>query len=258
MKVLSLYVENDTFIHKLEPITKLLYARISIVITFLFPSIMVGAVFVAFSLLLAISAKVFKRMLLLLNVVLIVLLSMVIIQGLFYRQNVTPAFKLWGLTFYKEGLLYSLLLIVRVVNMIISFGVLILTTRPSDLVDNLVQKGLSPRFGYVLASVLQIIPQMLSTTSTITDAQRSRGLETEGNLFQRFSAFFALLGPLVLNSLVEARERAMAIEIRGFSVEGKRTFVRQIPETKADRWIKISLYVAFIVAVVWRIILWVM
>jgi energy-coupling factor transport system permease protein len=142
--------------------------------------------------------------------------------------------------------------------MIISFGVLILTTRPSDLVDNLVQKGLSPRFGYVLASVLQIIPQMLSTTSTITDAQRSRGLETEGNLFQRFSAFFALLGPLVLNSLVEARERAMAIEIRGFSVEGKRTFVRQIPETKADRWIKISLYVAFIVAVVWRIILWVM
>ena len=81
MKVLSLYVENDTFIHKLEPITKLLYALISIVITFLFPSIMVGAVFVAFSLLLAISAKVFKRMLLLLNVVLIVLLSMVIIKG---------------------------------------------------------------------------------------------------------------------------------------------------------------------------------
>ncbi|MGB4751371.1 MAG: energy-coupling factor transporter transmembrane component T, partial [Fervidobacterium sp.] len=123
---------------------------------------------------------------------------------------------------------------------------------------NLVQKGLSPRFGYVLASVLQIIPQMLSTTSTITDAQRSRGLETEGNLFQRFSAFFALLGPLVLNSLVEARERAMAIEIRGFGVEGKRTFVRQILETKTDRWIKISLYVAFIVAVVWRIILWAM
>jgi len=48
VRVLSLYVENDTFIHKLEPITKLLYALISIVITFLFPSIMVGAVFVAF------------------------------------------------------------------------------------------------------------------------------------------------------------------------------------------------------------------
>ncbi|MBP9518438.1 MAG: energy-coupling factor transporter transmembrane protein EcfT, partial [Fervidobacterium sp.] len=110
----------------------------------------------------------------------------------------------------------------------------------------------------VLASVLQIIPQMLSTTSTITDAQRSRGLETEGNLFQRFSAFFALLGPLVLNSLVEARERAMAIEIRGFGVEGKRTFVRQIQKTNADRWIKMSLYVVFIVAVVWRIILWIM
>ncbi|HOQ39924.1 MAG TPA: energy-coupling factor transporter transmembrane protein EcfT [Fervidobacterium sp.] len=258
MKVLSLYVERDTFIHKLEPVTKLLYALVSIVITFLFPSITVGAVFVVISLFLAISAKVFKRMILLLNVVLIILLSIVIIQGLFYSKNATPVFKLWGLTFYKEGLLYSLLLIVRVVDMIISFGVLILTTRPSDLVDDLVQKGLSPRFGYVLASVLQIIPQMLSTTSTITDAQRSRGLETEGNLLQRFSAFFALLGPLVLNSLVEARERAMAIEIRGFGVEGKRTFVREIPETKADRWIKVALYVVFTVAVVWRIVLWIM
>ncbi|MGB4755437.1 MAG: energy-coupling factor transporter transmembrane protein EcfT, partial [Fervidobacterium sp.] len=70
--------------------------------------------------------------------------------------------------------------------------------------------------------------------------------------------FFALLGPLVLNSLVEARERAMAIEIRGFGVEGKRTFVREIPETKADRWIKVALYVVFTVAVVWRIVLWIM
>jgi len=61
VKVLSLYVERDTFIHKLEPVTKLLYALVSIVITFLFPSITVGAVFVVISLFLAISAKVLKE-----------------------------------------------------------------------------------------------------------------------------------------------------------------------------------------------------
>ena len=139
--------------------------------------------------------------------------------------------------------------------MIISFGVLILTTRPSDLVDNLVQKGLSPRFGYVLASVLQIIPQMLSTTSTIT-MRRSRGLETKV-ISQRFSAFCVTWSTRT-QLTCRGKRRAMAIEIRGFSVEGKRTFVRQIQKTRADGWIKMSLYVVFIVAVVWRIILWIM
>ena len=49
--------------------------------------------------------------------------------------------------------------------------------------------GFSPRFGYIVTSVFQIIPQMMGTMNTIMDAQRSRGLETEGNLRTRAKAF---------------------------------------------------------------------
>lgn len=141
--------------------------------------------------------------------------------------------------------------------MIISFGILILTTRPSDLIDNLVQKGLSPRLGYVLSSVLQIIPQMLSTTSTIIDAQRSRGLETEGNIVKKLKAFFALIGPLVLSSLVEARERAMAIEIRGFGIQGKRTTLREIKEKNIDTILIRIFQLMLLIGIIWRIVLWI-
>lgn len=99
--------------------------------------------------------------------------------------------------------------------MISAFGILILTTRPSDLIDDLVRKGLSPKVGYVIASILQIVPQMFSTATRIIDAQRSRGLEINGSFYKRLKAFLALIDPLVLGSLFEARERALALEIRG-------------------------------------------
>ncbi|MEN3041785.1 MAG: energy-coupling factor transporter transmembrane component T, partial [Fervidobacterium sp.] len=177
MKLISLYVEKDTFIHNLAPFTKLTYAFTSVAITLMFPSLVVGIIFFCMSLLICFLARVTKHMLNLLSVVTVLSISLLIIQGMFYTGNKTVLFSVYKLSFYKEGLIHAALLILRLFNMIISFGILILTTRPSDLIDNLIQKGLSPRLGYVLSSVLQIIPQMLSTASTIMDAQRSRGLD---------------------------------------------------------------------------------
>ncbi|MEJ5257459.1 MAG: energy-coupling factor transporter transmembrane component T [Fervidobacterium sp.] len=257
MKVLSLYVENDTPVHKLAPSTKLWYAFSSVIIAFLFSSLWIGAVLLSISLLLSLVAKVFRHMLKLIGAVLIVSLTMLFIQGMYYQGNETLVFSLWKFHFYKEGLIHALLLILRVFNMIVSFGILILTTKPSDLVTDLVQNGLSPRFGYVLSSVLQVIPQMISTSYTIIDAQKSRGLDTEGSVLKKLRAFFALIGPLVLSSLVEARERAVAIELRGFSIEGTRTFVNPVVESHADRWIKMFTKTLVIFAIAWRGLLWI-
>lgn len=258
MKSISLYAEKDTVIHKLEPVTKLWYAFTSVLITFMFPSIWMGILFLSISLLLSIVARVFKNMIGFVSAAFVISLTMLIIQGMFYKDNVTLVFDFGTIKFYKEGLIHAVLLIVRVLNMIMSFGLLILTTRPSDMVTNFVQKGLSPRIGYILSSVLQIIPQMLSTASTIIDAQRSRGLETEGSFIQKMHAFFALIGPLVLSSLVEARERAIAIEMRGFGIAKQPTHVVLIPETTLDRGLKFLFKVAFLIALAWRVFSWIM
>lgn len=257
MKSISLYVEKDTFIHKLEPVTKLWYAFTSVLLTFILPSLWMGILFLLFSLLLSISGRVLKNMIAFISAVIVISLTMLVIQGMFYKDNSTIVFTFGSLKFYKEGLIHATLLIVRVLNMIISFGILILTTRPSDMVTNLVQKGLSPRIGYVLSSVLQIIPQMLSTASTIIDAQRARGLETEGSLVQKLRAFFALIGPLVLSSLVEARERAIAIEMRGFGISMRQTHVSVILEGKVDRVLKFVIKLVLLIALTWRVVSWI-
>ena len=66
-----------------------------------------------------------------------------------------------------------------------------MTTSPQELVDELEKSGFSPKLGYVINSVFQILPQMMAAKDTIADAQRSRGMETEGNLMVRMKAFLA-------------------------------------------------------------------
>ena len=130
-----------------------------------------------------------------------------------------------------------------------------MTTKPSDLIESLVRRGLSPRLGYVLGSVLQIIPEMVGTMETITDAQRSRGMETEGKLLVRIKAFIPLIGPLVMNSLVSTRERSMALEVRAFNSKSKKTFINEEQKSGLSKIIKIFLIVLLVASIVWRILL---
>lgn len=215
MQSMTLYVEKNSLIHKIDPISKLLFVVISIAISYIVPTISVVLGSVVISILLLIIGKVFRHILPIIGVSLILILSIIIVQGLFHPESKTPLFTLGGIVFYKEGISYALLLTLRVINMLCAFGVLILTTKPDELIETLIKKGMSPKLGYIFLSVLQIVPQMRATMGKITDAQRSRGMETQGNVWIRMKALFPLIGPVVLNSLNDTRERAIALEIRG-------------------------------------------
>lgn len=238
----------------MDPISKLFYIVAAIAIPVIAPSEVVSYICLGISFLILLLARTFKKVIPLISFSIIVLLSVVIIQGLFKQDNSTPLLNIGGLIFYKEGLAYALQICVRVLNILFAFAILVLTTKPSDLIESLVRKGLSPKIGYVLSSVLQIIPEMTATMGIIMDAQKSRGLETEGKLTTRIKAFFPLIGPVVMSSLVATRERAMALEVRGFNSKNKKTFLNEeleMPLSKAIRW---GLVVLIILAVVWRIV----
>lgn len=256
MKSISLYEDLSTPLHRVEPLSKVLY----IVVVLLLPviwnhkGVTIGCILV--SLLLLIIGKVLKRTLPVLGCSSFVIFTVFLIQGLFRAGNVTPFFQVGSIVFYKEGLYFALSTALNVVNLLLAVCVLILTTKPSDLVERLVQKGLSPKMGYVLGSVFQIIPQMSATMNTITDAQRSRGMETEGRLLTRIKAFFPLMGPVVMNSLIATRERAIALEVRGFNCKNKRTYLNVYKPTKVDRIIKIILISVLGISLVGRLLLW--
>lgn len=254
MKSISLYEEKGSLLNKLAPESKILYIIAALIIPYVIGSRWVGVGFMIASTVLLLSAKVIRKTLPILGVSGFVLITVLLIQGLFRAGNTTPVLALGPVVFYKEGLNFAFEIVVNVLNILLSFCVLILTTKPSDMVENFVRKGFSPRFGYVFISVFQIIPQMTETMATITDAQRSRGMETEGNLLVRIKAFIPLISPVVMSSLINTKERALALEVRGFNSTTKKTFLNDEKKIPADRFIQIGIGIGIVAAIVWRVV----
>ncbi|WP_277630489.1 energy-coupling factor transporter transmembrane component T family protein [Atopococcus tabaci] len=253
MGAMTLYVKQRSPVHSMDPLTKILYVIVSIAVTYILRELWTIAAMTAVTFLLLVIGKVFRKIIPVLGLSLLLIVSIIVVQGFFNPENETVLFELGFLTFYEEGMRAAALFTLRILNMIGSFGVLILTTKPDDLVESLIKRGFSPRFGYILLSVLQLIPQMSATMGKITDAQRSRGMETDGNLWVRTKAFFPLIVPVVLNSLNETRERAIALEVRGFSSKGKRTFLNVTEDYPYRHVIRGVLLAVLIGAIVWRV-----
>ncbi len=252
---MTLYVLKDSVIHDVDPFTKLLFVFTSIALTYIIPShsFIIGVLL--FTLLLLLTGKVFKYILPVITLSMLLIVSIIIVQGFFHPDRATLLFEIGSFPIYKEGFAFALLLTLRIINMVCAFGVLILTTKPDNLVESLIHKGMSPKVGYILLSVLQIIPQMMAMTGKITDAQRARGMETEGKLLSRIKSFIPLLGPVVLNSLNDTRERSIALEIRGFNAKGNKTFLNETLHYKYGLSLKILLICILIAAIVWRVVL---
>lgn len=253
MKSISLYVDHGSWLNQMHPFTKLLYILAAILIPLIGGKLWLFLVLIGCSLLLLASSKTLKSAIPLVAFSFTLIVVIFLIQGLFNHANETVLCALGPVTFYKEGVLYATRIGLNILNMLLSFGVFVLTTSIPDLVDELEKHGFSPKFGYIINSVFQVLPQMMSTKDTITDAQRSRGMETEGNLTTRMKAFLPLISPVVMSSLINTRERAIALEVRGFGRKNKKTWMYDRPKHKGDKAIGVILVLLIVLTIVWRV-----
>ncbi len=254
---LSLYAEGHSLLHRAHPLTKGVLALAAIARAFIAPS--TGWVVAVLAILIALTliAGVFRRLLAVaLAILLPITLLLIAVQGFANAQNHTVLFAVGPVVYYTEGVSIAALASLRIACLVAATFLFSFTTRPADISEALMQRGLSPRMGYVLQSALQIIPQTLDTSRRIQDAQRARGLETEGSLRTRARAYMPLLLPVVLSSLVATQERAMALEIRGFGLRVKRVARYQFADTTVQRVARWVLAISVPAAVAARIAGW--
>ena len=254
MKSISLYVDNGSWLCKVHPFTKLAYIATAISVPLLVGKLSFFAIFIALSLAVLASGRLLKRVVPLIAFSFTILITIFLIHGLFNQSNRNILFSIGPLHFYREGLLYALHIGCNVLNMLLSFAILVLSAMPSELVEELEKRGFSRRMGYIITSVFQIVPQMTGTMNTITDAQRSRGLETEGSLLTRAKAFLPLISPVVMSSLINTRERAVALEVRGFAAKQKKTYLADRTPHRGDTPITVVLLAMIAAALLWRIV----
>jgi energy-coupling factor transport system permease protein len=136
------------------------------------------------------------------------------------------------------GLAAALQATLRVAAFALSVAVFALTTPTDDLLSDLERRGLGRRGVFVIGAAIGMIPRMAERAREITDAQRARGLDTEGSRWRRVRGVVPLAGPMIIGALSEVEERTMALEARAFSAPGRRTPIRRLPDSGAERTLR--------------------
>jgi energy-coupling factor transport system permease protein len=249
----TFFTPGTGFLHRLHPLTKLTGAALLILVVYLidWPPLPVVA-FVALLGLAASASSAGRLAGAVVRLLLPIVLSLFLIQGVFFPPpNATPL-PLGPITLTYEGLLFAYLVASRLLTLSTTVLLVLLTTRPSDLVFSLTERGLPRSIGYILLVSLQIIPDMSARATAILEAQRSRGLAMEGGL-GRIRAVIPLIGPLVVGALVDVEERAMAIESRAFFANGPKTSLRDLPDSTLQHIARTAMLLATVALIVWRV-----
>src|SRR5688572_7255501 len=252
---LSFYINRDSAIHRLNPLTKLILVLTLILIAFTFPWYWTPHVLaIIFIPLLSLIGKVSKEYFTTaLRLILPAATFLFVMQAIFQPIGEEVIFQFYFLDITRESLLFAFRNAMRIIVMVSAFTLFLLTTHPSELMSDLTRRGLPPQFAYVIISTLQILPQIQAKAQTIIAAQRSRGLDTESSFLRRAGLLVPLVGPLVFGSLVEVEERAIAIEARGFTSTRVKTSLYDIPDTNFDRAIRWMLILLVILSIAIRL-----
>ena len=196
---LSFYAKRDSVLHRLNPLSKLTLVLGMVLISFITPFYWTPHLLILFAVIpLSFIGKVAQDYS---NATLRLILPaagfLFVMQALFQPLEGRELFRIWFLHPTRESVQFAFANAMRIVLMVSSFTLFLLTTHPSELISDLTRRGLPGQFAYVVISTLQILPQMQAKAQTIIAAQRSRGLDTESSFLRRAGSLIPLVGPLV-------------------------------------------------------------
>lgn len=233
----TLYVKGRSRLHRAHPFTKLSFIVLSGTMAYLLPWGLPGnGILILANLGLAFSCgvvtaswKALAKIMLPLSV------FMLPIHGLFHADNQTALISVYDITFYREGSLFALGMLLRIAVVLTSSFLFVFTTHPSDLISAIAQTAGSPTLAYLVGSPMLMLPAMRQRIEKIQSAQRARGLDSQGNIFKRALGVAPLVIPLVIGALIEMEQRATALEIKGFRSKHPKTFLRIIHDSGVQR-----------------------
>src|SRR5699024_7340420 len=131
----------------------------------------------------------------------------------------------------------------RLMFIIMISTIMTLTTSPLDLTDAFEMLLYTLKLikipvhllSMMMSIALRFIPTLMNELDKIILAQKSRGSEiSSGGLINRVKAFIPLLVPLFISAFQRAEDLAIAMEVRGYETNKKRTSYRKLYWRWAD------------------------
>ncbi len=215
---LFLYVDRNTGVHRWDPRTKLLLMFLSFTLALMFSTLPPLLVLLALVLLHGALGAVLSNLARIRTV-----LAMITLFSLVIWSIAGPGETRW-LVFSWEGVLYGLMVAVKTNLMIVAGMIFLSTTKIEEMAQGLVKLGLPYRGAFAFSTAIRLVPLIVATSSTIIQAQKSRGLDLDGGSFlEKIRKHVPLVIPTLISVIRSTNVFSMALESRGFGYSSQRT-----------------------------------
>ena len=239
------YIPGESFIHKLDPRTKILVSILFIVNLFLVQNFTAYVLILGFILLMVRVARLSPKYLYKGVKPVFVLILFTAFLNMFVTKGTADTLVLdfWIFKIYREGIYQALFMTFRLVFLIMGTSILTLTTSPIELTDG-IESLLKPfkkigvpahELAMMMSIALRFIPTLMDETDKIMKAQMARGADFDSpNIIKKAKSLIPLLVPLFISSFRRAEELAMAMEARSYRGGEGRTRMKQLKYEKRD------------------------
>ena len=217
--IIGRYLPMQSIIHQLDPRAKLIFVFFFILLIFFCHSLGTYAWLFLF---------------------IILFIKLARIPFWFLIKGLTPIFFFLVFTFsmhvlFTNGVMEGIYISLRLIFIVMIATIMTLSTSPIDLTDAF-EKLFVPlkvikvpvhQLSMMMSIALRFIPTLMDELEKIILAQKSRGSEiSSGSLITRIRAFIPIMIPLFISAFQRAEELAIAMEVRGYDINIKRTSYR--------------------------------
>ncbi|MBY0276724.1 energy-coupling factor transporter transmembrane protein EcfT [Candidatus Binatia bacterium] len=227
----SLYVDRPGFLHAAHPLGKLLAFAAFFVAVFSLEQPLAIAPYVALLALAAVFAHAGPNLQRLRALLVVIPLGAIVVWTFFYRGRGA------GAPFQPSsaGFLFGVGMGLKLLSFLLLNLILLSTTRVEELTAAFTRLGMPYRVGFALTLAFRLVPLFAGSASTVLQAQRLRSLGAEvRGVRARLAQTVPVILAVFMGALRRADQMAIALDMRGFALPGRRTFLLERPVSARD------------------------
>lgn len=234
MKGFLEYVPGNSFLHRMNPVAKLICALLISVACFCTSNFILLAIVLVLDFALAASCDMAKQAAGLAKAVAAFSVVLAIIALLTTPTGHELVSLPWG--YIGTGSIISaVLILMRLVACAVPLFLVMYITKLNDLANSMVKILHVPyKYAFTFTSAVHFIPVFMNDMSGIMEAQTARGVEFDGSFAKKVRLMVPLCVPLLISSVRKTNSAAIAAEVRGFNMRTRNSGFKEYPFSGRD------------------------
>ena len=228
------YVPGDSFLHRMNPVAKLICALLISIACFCTSSFILLTLILIVDFALAASCAMTRQAAQLAKAVAIFSIVLALIALLTTPSGTVLVELPWG--YLGTGsIVAAILILMRLVACAVPLFLVMYITKLNDLANSMVKILHVPyKYAFTFTSAVHFIPVFMNDMSGIMEAQTARGVEFDGDFAKKVRLMVPLCAPLLVSSVRKTNSAAIAAEVRGFNMRTRESGFKTYPFSAYD------------------------